>query len=109
MSEFVRLRLARASQKWYSGSELACSSDAYGRRLHERGYASRTSNIYLESVAHFAHWCARRHIGLAGINEDAVERFLKHLPLCRCAHRCQRTRPTGQAALGLLLDLLRSS
>jgi integrase/recombinase XerD len=108
MSEFVRLRLARASRNWFSGSELACSADAYVRRLNERGYASRTSNIYLESVAHFAHWCARRHIGLAGINEGAVERFLKHLPLCRCAHRCQRTRPTGQAALGLLLDLLRS-
>lgn len=76
--------------------------------MNEQGYASRTSNIYLESVAHFAHWSARRHIGPAGINEAAVERFLKHLPLCRCAHRCQRTRPSGQAALGLLLDLLRS-
>lgn len=108
MSEFVRLRLARASRNWFSSSEQACSADAYVRRLNERGYASRTSNVYLESVAHFAYWCARRHIGLAGINEGTVERFLKHLPLCRCAHRCQRTRPTGQAALGLLLDLLRS-
>jgi site-specific recombinase XerD len=108
MSELARLRLARASRNWFSGSELACSADAYVRRLNEQGYASRTSNIYLESVAHFAHWSARRRIGLAGINEAAVERFLKHLPLCRCAHRCQRTRPSGRAALRLLLDLLRS-
>ncbi len=86
----------------------SCSADAYVRRLNEQGYASRTSNIYLESVAHFAHWSAQRHIGLAGINEAAVERFLKHLPLCRCAHRCQRTRPSVRAALGFLLDLLRS-
>ena len=84
MSELARLRLARASRNWFSGSELVCSADAYVRRLNEQGYASRTSNIYLESVAHFAHWSARRHIGLAGINEAAVERFLKHfapLPL----------------------------
>lgn len=59
MSKFVRLRLARASQNWVSGSDLACSADAYVRRLNERGYASRTSNIYLESVAHFAPWCAK--------------------------------------------------
>ncbi len=108
MSELARLRLARASRNWFSGSELACSADAYVRRLNEQGYASNTINIYLESVAHFAHWSARRHIGLAGINEAAVQRFLKHLPLCRCAHRCQRTRPSGRAALGLLLNLLRS-
>ena len=43
MSEFVRLRLARASRNWFSGSELACSADAYVRRLNERGYAFRTS------------------------------------------------------------------
>ena len=49
MSEFARLRLARASRNWFAGSELACSVDAYVRRLNERGYAPRTSNIYLET------------------------------------------------------------
>ncbi len=103
MSELARLRLARASRNWFSGSELACSADAYVRRLNEQGYASNTINIYLESVAHFAHWSARRHIGLAGINEAAVERFLKHLPSAvapTAASGRQRTRPSGRAALG---------
>jgi integrase/recombinase XerD len=108
MSELARLRLARASRNWFSGSELACSADTYVRHLSERGHASGTINVYLGSVAHFAHWCARRHIGLAGINESAVIRFLKHLPLCRCAYRCQRMRYSVRAALGLLLDLLRT-
>jgi len=108
MSEITRLRIARTSRNWFSGSELACSADSYVRHLSERGYASRTINVYLGSVAHFAHWCTRRHIGLAGINEDAVERFLKHLPFCRCARRCQRMRHSVRAALGLLLDFLRT-
>jgi integrase/recombinase XerD len=107
MSELARLRLARASQNWFSDTELTTSADSYVRHLRDRGYASGTIDGYLGSVAHFAHWCAQRQIGLAGINEGTVERFLKHLPLCRCAHRCQRWRHTVRAALGILLTLLR--
>ncbi len=50
--------------------------------------------------------CTRLHIGLAVINEDTVERFLKHLPLCHCAHRCQRQRHIVCAAVRILLALL---
>jgi integrase/recombinase XerD len=107
MSELARLRLARASQNWFSDTELATSADSYVRHLRDRGYASGTIDGYLGSVAHFAHWCAQRRIGLVEINENKVERFLKHLPLCRCARRCQRWRHTVRAALRTLLDLLR--
>lgn len=79
MSDLPRLRLARTSRDWFSDSELACSADTYVRHLSERGYASGTINAYLGSVAHFAHWCARRRISLAGINEGVVKGFLKHL------------------------------
>ena len=51
MSELARLRLARASRNWFSGSELASSVESYVRLLSERGYASGTVNEYLESVA----------------------------------------------------------
>jgi site-specific recombinase XerD len=108
MSNLVRRRLARASQNWLFDTELATSADSYVRHLRERGYACGTIDVYLGSVAHFAHWCAQRHIGLAGINEGTVERFLKHLPLCRCALRCQRWQYSVRAALRILLSLLRT-
>lgn len=109
MTEPKRWRLARASRDWFSDTELGANADAYVRYLSERGYAPLTVNVYLESVAHFAHWCARRRIGLREINEGAAERFLnRHLPLCRCAQRCARTRHSVRAALAHLLDLLRS-
>lgn len=108
MTELARLKLARASREWFSDSELASSADAYARFLSVQGYAPQTVQIYLESVAHFAHWCARHCIGLFEIDETAVERFLsRHLPRCCCAERCQRTRPTAAAALSHLLHLLR--
>jgi len=109
MTEHARLKLARASRKWFSDTDLASSVDAYVRHLSERGYAPKTVQIYLESVAHFAHWSGRHCIGLPAIDEAAVKRFLiRHLPFCRCAQRCQRTRPSAAAALAHLLDLLRA-
>jgi integrase/recombinase XerD len=109
MTELAQLRLARASRDWFSNTELASSAEAYVRSLSERGYAPQTVRTYLDSVAHFAHWCDRQRIGLVEINEGAVERFLnRHLPLCRCAQRCQRTRHGLRAALARLLDLLRT-
>jgi site-specific recombinase XerD len=107
MTELPRLKLARPSRNWFSNSALASSAVAYARSLGEKGYAIETVRIYLESVAHFAHWCTRRCIGLGEINEGAVERFLqRHLPLCRCALRCQRTRNNVRPALIHLLALL---
>jgi integrase/recombinase XerD len=108
MSELARLRLARASRNWFCNTELATSADSYVRHLSQQGYASGTINAYLGSVAHFAHWCARLHIGLAVINEGTVERFLEHLPVCHCADRCQRWRYNACAALRILLALLRT-
>jgi integrase/recombinase XerD len=108
MTIFDRLKLARASREWFSDSDLASSTDAYVGYLSSRGYAPQTVQIYLESVAHFAHWCASHCIGLLKIDETAVERFLsRHLPRCCCAERCQRTRNTSAAALSHLLNILR--
>ena len=108
MSELARLRLTRASRSWFCDTELATSADSYVRHLTQQGYASGTIDVYLGSVAHFAHWCTRLHIGLAVINEGTVERFLKHLSLCHCAQRCQRWRHNVCAALRIFLALLRA-
>ena len=75
MTELTCGRLARASRDWFSDTELDPHADAYVRYLSERDYARPTVNVYLESVAHFAHWCARRRIGLRLINESVAERF----------------------------------
>jgi site-specific recombinase XerD len=109
MPELTRWRLARASQNWFFDTELSSSADAYVRYLRERGYSPQTVTVYLESVAHFAHWSARQRIRLAEINEGVIGRFLeRHLPVCRCARRCQRTRHGVRAALVHLLRLLRT-
>jgi integrase/recombinase XerD len=108
MTEYSRLKPTRANANWLADSNLAFSADAYIRCLAERGYATRTIQMYLVSVAHFAHWCAAKRIGLIEINESAVQRFLyRHLPMCHCSQHCQRARHITAAALGHLLDLLR--
>jgi hypothetical protein len=82
MSELARRRLARASRNWFCDTELATTAESYVRHLSQQGYASGTIDAYLGSVAHFAHWCTRLHIGLSVVNEGTVERFLSTpLPL----------------------------
>lgn len=109
MTEVSRSRLVHTSREWFSDSELASSADAYVRFFFERGYATQTIRTYLESVAHFAHWCVRHRIGLLEINEGAVDRFLdRHLCHCRCARHCRKTRINVRAALAHLLGVLRA-
>jgi integrase/recombinase XerD len=108
MTEHERLKPALASAKKPFDSDVLSSADAYIRCLAERGYAPRTIQMYLESVAHFTHWCGAKRIGLIEIDESTVERFLcRHLPFCHCARHRQRIRNNAAAALGHLLDLLR--
>jgi integrase/recombinase XerD len=108
MTELAGLKLARASAERFSNSDLALGAGAYVRRLTERAYAPRTIQMYLENVAHFAHWCTGKGIGLVKIDESAVGRFLRrHLPCCHCPQHRQRSRHIAAAALGHLLDLLR--
>jgi site-specific recombinase XerD len=109
MIELAQLKLARASRDWFSDTELASSAATFVRSLSEQGYAPETIRIYLECVAHFAHWCARQRIGLLAINEDVAGSFLnRHLHECRCSQRCQRARHSVRAALTRFLSLLRA-
>jgi integrase/recombinase XerD len=101
--------VARRNSAWIARSELSSIIDQYVGTLIERGYSRFTTNFYRNSIAHFAHWMTRRHIGIEAINEDVLAVFIgKHLPRCRCAKDCQRCSHTARAALKILIGLLRS-
>lgn len=76
------------------------------RHLADRGYASRTRQMYLEGAAHFLHWRALNR-ACDEITADAVRRFLDvHLPRCTCELVRSRDRKTIRAALNQLLVIL---
>ena len=103
------VRRSRATRGWFQGSDLAPCIDDYVRHLTARGYAASSISMYVESVAHLAHWMRRRRIHIADVSENLVQRFIdRHLSSCRCAQRCQRSRHTVRAALSQLLIVLRA-
>jgi integrase/recombinase XerD len=104
------LRRSHTTRKWFHGSDLAPFIDAYVRHLTDRCYAASSIRMYVESVAHFAYWMRRRRIHLADMSERLILRFVDdHLPVCRCARRCQRSRHMVRAALVQLLAMLRAA
>lgn len=107
MGESVAYSLSSLAHQWFADSPLGTSADAYIRYLHERGYAVGTINSYADCVAHFAYWLKTQEAGLTDINNALLKRFMEeHLPVCRCAARCRRSRHELQAALGHLLTML---
>lgn len=103
----IEPEIARA---WFANTTLASSADEFLRYLSVHGYAAPTINIYFSGVAHFVHWLGRRRFGIADINEGLLGRFLsEHLPHCRCAQRCRRSRADVRAALRCFLAMLRAS
>jgi site-specific recombinase XerD len=108
MSKFALYSLPRTARDWLIDSPLRRHAYLYARSLRDEGYAAGTVYVYLGSVAHFAHWMSKRHVPLHEIDERLAGVFLdRHLPACRCAGRCQRTRHTVHAALLRLIELLR--
>ena len=101
MSMYSRIKPGQIlGEQWFSKAALAAHADAYVDYLTERGYAVETVERYFRCVAHFVHWLSERGAGLSDINEAIVNRFLdQHLPHCRCAPRCRRTRNDASAAL----------
>jgi integrase/recombinase XerD len=109
MFEFSLHSVPRTTRDWLIESPLSRHADPYARSLRDEGYAAGTVNLYVGSVAHFAHWMSKRHIRLRDIDESLIGLFLdRHLPACRCAPRCQRMRNTVRAALLRFIELLRA-
>ena len=109
MSKISGFKLTPTARQWLSGSTLEVSIEAMADHLNGHGYAPGTINGYLSCIAHFAHWCTHSGIECRLIDENATSRFLeKHLPSCRCAARCRRSKTEIQAALSHLLTVLRA-
>jgi len=98
------------STLWLLESQLAPYVDAYTQHLIECRYASHTTDYYLASIAHFAHWSTQCAIDVQRIDEKMVQQFLnEHLPYCDCAKPVHCVRHDLRAALGHLLVLLRTN
>lgn len=82
---------------------------SYWDRLCDKGYAPSTVRLYVNCLAHFAHWTAGRRIELAAI-ESHVECFVEqHLPRCKCTGYVQRSRHGLRAALNHLKTVVTAS
>ena len=83
-------------------SVISPFAQKYWDRLCDQGYAPSTVRLYLNCLAHFAHWAARQRVELAALDHQ-VKRFVDwHLPRCRCVAPVQRTRQSVRSALGHL-------
>jgi len=109
MPELTRLGCTRTATHWFLRSPLGACVDIYIRCLQNQGYTRGTLKVYVECVAHFAHWLSQRRANMWSVDETLINRFLdRHLPRCHCAKRCQRVRHTVRAALMRLLHVLRA-
>lgn len=109
MSTSTRARPGRTRNREWLAS-LGIDANEYVRYLTERGYAEGTIKGYVGCAAHFSYWLSRKRGGHPEqINEDVIDRFLgRHLPRCRCAVECWRSKPEVRAALRHFLAMLRA-
>lgn len=74
-------------------------AQAYWDRLNDQGYAPSTVRLYLNCLAHFAHWAFRQQVEFSALDRH-IKHFVDwHLPRCRCSPPVQRTRPSVRSAL----------
>jgi integrase/recombinase XerD len=58
--------------------------DEFAGALSAAGYAQITGRRILRAAEHFAWWAARHGLWANGVSEQAVDRFRRHVPRCRC-------------------------
>lgn len=58
--------------------------DGFADALSHAGYAQITARRHLRAAEHFASWAARHGLWASGVTEQAVDRFRRHVPRCRC-------------------------
>ena len=58
--------------------------DAFADALETSGYSAEIATDYLRIAAHLGHFLQRRKADLPDTGADTLERFLRHLPRCRC-------------------------
>lgn len=62
MSELTRLGCTRTATHWLVRSPLGTYVDIYVQCLQNQGYTPGTLKVYVEGVAHFAHWLSQRRV-----------------------------------------------
>ena len=83
--------------------------DAFKQYLSQRRYAATTSETYLRCIAHFVQWARTGQRCQRQIDEALIVEFLdEHLPQCECAGAIHHDRRNHRAALGRLLEVLRT-
>jgi integrase/recombinase XerD len=75
----ARLRAIRNSP---SGAQIEAFSD----QLFERGYSEIAARRHIRSAEHVVRWVNRQGLSTEDLNDEALERFRKHLHRCRCRH-----------------------
>ena len=60
------------------------SLDEFAQALSETRYAQITARRHLRAAEHFASWADRHGISVSRLTEQALDRFGRHLPRCRC-------------------------
>jgi integrase/recombinase XerD len=83
-----------------SGNPLGDVLEQYVGYLERRGHKPTGLHQYVFAVEHFGNWLGPRAIG-----HDSVERFVAHLPTCRCEKPASRTTHCVRAALNRLLEM----
>lgn len=108
MPKYSRIKPGHVlGERWFAEAALGAHADSYVHYLTERGYAQETVECYFRSVAHFVRWISQQGLALCDISEPLISQFLDgHLPHCRCAARCRRTRVDVRAALKHFFTML---
>jgi site-specific recombinase XerD len=100
MIPFTQSLCSPLTTEWLRDCGFDSQADAYAICLTDRGYRPSTISQYLNSVAHFAHWCQSQAIDTPQVDEQTIKWFIRrHLPHCRCATHCSRHRHIVKAAL----------
>jgi integrase/recombinase XerD len=82
------------------GNPLGTVVQEYVTYLEGRGHKPSSLHKYVFAVEHFGNW-----LGAGAICHESVERFLAHLPTCRCDKPASCTRYSVRAALNRLLEM----
>src|SRR5438132_1788196 len=83
--------------------------DGFQSVLLDEGYTSRMSRVYVSAARHVIEWTLRNKTAVADLNDDALDRFARHLPRCRCHSSrrvdCKRLPFRGRRFLQYLREL----
>ena len=68
----------------FRASPVGFYLDDYTDQLEEDGYCKRVATSCIGNAVHFGVWAEGERIGIDTLDEGAAQRFLRHLPRCRC-------------------------